>query len=66
MDAAWRSLPEKKRHRRHDRPKIGLTEINRYIAVQLALGNWPADMVWAGDLVLLALIDTYDSLVLYE
>jgi len=34
--------------------------VNRYIATQLALGNWPYDLVWAGDLVLLALVDTYD------
>lgn len=65
MDAAWRSLPKKQRRRRRHRP-VGVTEINTYIAFQLALGNWPHDMTWAGDTVLLALVDTYDALAGYR
>ena len=67
MDAAWKSLPRKRRHRRHRMPHhIGVTEINYYIGIQLALGNWPFDLVWAGDEVLLAVIDTYESLSTYR
>jgi hypothetical protein len=66
MDAAWKSLSRKPIYRRHRMPKrVGVTEINHYIATQLALGNWPRDMVWAGDEALLAIVDTYDALASY-
>lgn len=39
----------------------GLNAINHYIETQMALGNWPYDNVWAGDVVILALVDTYEA-----
>ena len=45
-------------------PEEGLAAINHYVATQLALGNWPRENVWDGDLVLLALLDTYESVAL--
>jgi len=40
-----------------------LGEIEHYIHVQQALGNWTP--VWGGDSVIVALVDTYDALRLY-
>jgi hypothetical protein len=38
-----------------------LNAINHYIETQMALGNWPYDNVWDGDVVILALVDTYEA-----
>jgi len=40
--------------------------INQYIRQQIALGNWPPDGVWGGDGVVIALVDTYESLDAYD
>lgn len=47
-------------------PEEGLAAINHYVATQVALGNWPRDSVWGGDLVLLALLDTYEAVASYD
>ena len=53
-------------HKRLGMPKDGLETIGHFIRVQMALGNWPYNNVWDGDGVLIALVDTYESLHLYH
>ena len=39
----------------------GLAAINHYAATQVALGNWPHDDTGDSEVVLLALLDTYEG-----